>query len=46
MAHFKNINDSLDASKTNVNVKINAGATYGVIVLPPSIKLYGDFVKQ
>ena len=35
-----------NASKTNVNVKINAGATYGVIVLPPSIKLYGDFVKQ
>lgn len=35
-----------NASKTNVNVKINAGATYGVIVLPPSLKLYGDFVKQ
>lgn len=35
-----------DASKNNVAVKITAGATYGVIVLPPSIKLWGDFVKQ
>ncbi len=34
-----------DASKNNVAVKITAGATYGVIVLPPSIKLWGDFVK-
>ena len=34
-----------NATKDIANVKINAGATYGVIVLPPSIRLWGDFTK-
>lgn len=37
---------SWNTDKTLVSVKLNAGATYGVIVLPPSLRLWGDFTKQ
>lgn len=34
-----------NADKSAIQLKLTAGATFGVIVLPPSLKLWGDFSK-
>jgi hypothetical protein len=38
-------NATWNTDKTTAMVRLTAGATFGVIVLPPSLRLWGDFTK-